>query len=416
MWKALVAGTLAVLTLYAAERTPEDKTGVRSTGNGPQFRAQIGERLSSNDDSLRLFVAVSVPYDNLIFLRSDSGFAATFQLVTSVFREGTGLVSERISNVQVESLTYAETNSRTKHAAHSDEFLVSPGDYTVKVTMSSESEPKRKSKWEGKLPLAALDSLLRVSDVYWLQEDTALSSAGMPRLVESFYTTEDSAHARLQIFSKGRDPIRLLWTVAGDKSDTVQTERRDISPTGDVQTSDFVVHVRSLLPQTYTLRVIAEGNGRREERERRFGIRLPGVPPSITNLDEAIRQLKYIATSEESKRLRNASPRERPEVFRSFWQKRDPTPKTEENELMDEYYFRVQFAQENFSTNREGWETDRGRIYIIYGPPTDIERHPFEADSRPYEVWYYSQIARKFIFVDYTGFGDYTLAGPEWGY
>jgi len=416
MWKALVAGTLAALTLYAAERIPENKTGLRSTGNGPEFRAQIGQRLSSEEDSLRLFVAVSVPYDNLIFLRSDTGFAATFQLVISVFRDATGLVSERISNVRVESLTYAETNSRTKHAAHSDEFLVSPGDYTVKVTMSIESEPKRKSKWDGKLTVASVDPMLRISDIYWLQEDTSLSSAGMPRLAESFFTTEDSAHARVQLFSKGQDPIRLLWTVVGEKSDTVQTDRSEVNPTADVQSADFVLCVRNLLPQTYTLRVIAEGNGRREERERRFGIRLPGVPPSITNLDEAIRQLKYIATSEENKHLRNASPHERPQVFRDFWKKRDPTPKTEENELMDEYYLRVQFAQDNFTTNRQGWETDRGRIYIIYGPPTDIERHPFEADSRPYEVWYYTQIARKFIFVDYTGFGDYTLAGPEWGY
>jgi GWxTD domain-containing protein len=179
---------------------------------------------------------------------------------------------------------------------------------------------------------------------------------------------------------------------------------------------DFVLRIRYLLPQTYTIRVTAEGNGRREERTRTFGVRIPGVPPSITNLDDAVRQVKYIATSAENKQLRNASPREKPEVFREFWKRRDPTPKTEQNELMDEYYLRVQFSNENFTTNREGWETDRGRIYIVYGPPTDIERHPFEANSRPYEIWYYSPIARRFVFVDYTGFGDYTLAGPEWGY
>jgi hypothetical protein len=80
---------------------------------------------------------------------------------------------------------------------------------------------------------------------------------------------------------------------------------------------------------------------------------------------------------------------------------------------MDEYYLRVEYANENFSTNRDGWETDRGRIYVLYGEPTDIERHPFEINSKPYEVWYYDHLNRRFVFVDYTGFGDYELTWPE---
>jgi hypothetical protein len=83
---------------------------------------------------------------------------------------------------------------------------------------------------------------------------------------------------------------------------------------------------------------------------------------------------------------------------------------------MESYYGRVQYANEHFRTNHEGWDTDRGHIYILYGEPTDIERHPFEAGSYPYEVWYYSQLAKRFMFVDYTGFGDYSLVTPEWGY
>ena len=83
MWKALVTSTLAALIAFAADK-PAEKNGLRSEGDGPEFRAQIGQRLSSEVDSLRLFVAVSVPYDHLIFLRSDTGFAATFDLVTSV--------------------------------------------------------------------------------------------------------------------------------------------------------------------------------------------------------------------------------------------------------------------------------------------------------------------------------------------
>ncbi len=417
MWKAVLACTLAAIVALAAPK-PEKKdvNDIHSSGAGPEFRAMIGQRLTAKEDSLRLFVAMSVPYDNLVFLRTDSGFAASFELVTALLREGEGLASEQIQDIRVQTLTYAETNSRTKNAVHADEFLVVPGDYTIRVTMTDQADVHRKSKWEDKILLASSDSRLRVSDIFWLQEDSSMARLDVPRLLENFYSGEDSAHARVQYYSDGTDPIRLQWSVLTETGDTVTTEVRLMAPSTDVKTTDYVLRLRDLVAQTYVLSLEAEGDGRREVRTRKFSVRLPGVPASITDINQAIRQLKYIGTNDENKKLRQADARDRERLFREFWKRRDPTPNTEQNELMDEYYLRIEYANENFSTNREGWETDRGRIYVIYGPPTDIERHPFEANSRPYEIWYYSQIARRFVFVDYTGFGDYTLASPEWGY
>ena len=414
MWKAIVACALAAVVVVAAPK--KDANDMRSTGNGPEFRAQIGQRLSSDEDSLRLYVAVSVPYDNLVFLRSDTGFAASFELVITLSYDTAGLVTERIRNIRVETLTYVETNSRVKNAVQTDEFLVAPGDYSIRVTMTDQTETSRKSKWENKISLSQSDPLLRVSDIFWLQEDTALAMLGVPRLVESFYSSEISAHARAQLYSSGAQPIHLIWSVLDEAGEPAATDTQHAQPSPNVQTADYNVMFKDLTAQTYTLKLEADGNGRREVRERRFAVRLPGVPASITNLSDAIRQLKYISTGDENKKLRQAAPRDREQLFRDFWKRRDPSPNTEQNELLDEYYLRIQYANENFATNREGWETDRGRIYVIYGQPTDVERHPFEADSRPYEIWYYSQLAKRFVFVDYTGFGDYTLTSPEWGY
>jgi len=53
-----------------------------------------------------------------------------------------------------------------------------------------------------------------------------------------------------------------------------------------------------------------------------------------------------------------------------------------------------------------------GMIYILFGPPNSVDRHPFDIDSKPYEVWYYYQKDRQFMFVDETGFGDYRLMNP----
>lgn len=56
-----------------------------------------------------------------------------------------------------------------------------------------------------------------------------------------------------------------------------------------------------------------------------------------------------------------------------------------------------------------------GMVFIILGTPSNIDRHPFELDSKPYEIWHYYEINRQYVFVDYTGFGDYRLVTPFYG-
>lgn len=411
----LTCTLLLALTAYAGFQEPPTKSAV-SLGAGPQFRCQIGQRLSTSRDSLKLTVAASVPYDHLVFLRADSNFAAQFELVTSIYRDGTGLIDERIQTVDINTDSYATTNSRTQNAVRLDEFLLPAGKYKVRVSMIADKESKRKSKWEGEITLEPSDPQLRVSDIYWVMEDVTLAELGVPRIVETFSTNEEDARARAQVFSAAAEPLTLKWSVKDADGKVVIHQEQTITPDSTIQTHEFLLNAKELTTQKYELTLEALGNGRREVRTRTFSIRIPGIPLSITDLEEAIRQVKYLATTAENRELRQASPLEREHLFKEFWLRRDPSTGTEQNELMDEYYLRIEIANEKFATNRAGWESDRGRVFILYGEPTDIERHPFDAASRPFEIWYYSQLARRFVFVDYTGFGDYTLSGPEWGY
>jgi hypothetical protein len=60
---------------------------------------------------------------------------------------------------------------------------------------------------------------------------------------------------------------------------------------------------------------------------------------------------------------------------------------------------------------QEGWHTDRGRVYVLYGESDEVERFPSTSESKPYEIWHYNQIEGSviFVFIDRTGFGEYTL-------
>ncbi|MEW5795705.1 MAG: GWxTD domain-containing protein [Candidatus Zixiibacteriota bacterium] len=106
---------------------------------------------------------------------------------------------------------------------------------------------------------------------------------------------------------------------------------------------------------------------------------------------------------------------ERIKAFDQFWLERDPTDGTPENEAKTAFYYRVRIANERFGVmQREGWRTDRGRIYIQYGEPDYLVNEPFSPDRRPYQVWYYTSISpnRRFLFIDENEDGDYRLQYP----
>ncbi len=95
----------------------------------------------------------------------------------------------------------------------------------------------------------------------------------------------------------------------------------------------------------------------------------------------------YIITKEERAAfLALKTDGDRDDFIKQFWEQRDPTPGTAANEYKDEHYRRIAYANERFSENKAGWKTDRGRIYIIYGPPDEIEAHPHAGNyTRPPE-------------------------------
>lgn len=136
------------------------------------------------------------------------------------------------------------------------------------------------------------------------------------------------------------------------------------------------------------------------------------MPASLLNLDIAIEHMKFIVSDSKLKELRSGDAREKEKKFRSFWDQRDPTPNTVYNELMAEYYRRVDYAFKEFSNrgNLAGHESDQGEIYIKYGPPNSKDRQ-FPTNGKVLEIWEYPN--RKFVFEATTGFGDFILRGKE---
>lgn len=142
-------------------------------------------------------------------------------------------------------------------------------------------------------------------------------------------------------------------------------------------------------------------------------------------LDEDV---SYIITDEERAAFKQLSnDEERDNFIEAFWQRRDPTPDTEENEFKEEHYQRIAYANEHFAAGVPGWRTDRGRIYIVFGKADEVESHPSggtyqrpmdegggETSTFPFEQWryrYIEGIGQEVIieFVDTCMCGEYHM-------
>ncbi len=131
------------------------------------------------------------------------------------------------------------------------------------------------------------------------------------------------------------------------------------------------------------------------------------MPVSLYNLDVAINMMRFIVDDETLRSLRRGSRQEREKRFQEFWSQRDPSPDKEYNELMVEYFRRIDYAFEKFTTpQKPGYESDQGKIYITHGEPVRRER-TFPPNQSARETWHYN--SRTFVFEATTGFGDYRL-------
>lgn len=172
---------------------------------------------------------------------------------------------------------------------------------------------------------------------------------------------------------------------------------------------------------------VAKPMSEKERRKREEKLRKELETPYRRWLNEDV---LYIITDEEKKAFKNLqTDEEREQFIEQFWLRRDPSPDSQENEYKEEHYRRIAYANERYASGIPGWKTDRGMIYITFGPPDEIESHPsggtYErpweegggtTSTFPFEKWRYrylegvgSQTDIMIEFVDKSMTGEYRM-------
>lgn len=402
---------------------------------------RAASKTGATQKNTRVDVYTRVPTTQISFINTPNGFTAGYEMKLNAIEISDdnrlrNLVQSKIWDATLVVDTYAETRLDDEFDYTTQSIDLKPGRYIFEIQLSDKNSSQTYLR---SMPVTVKDlsANVAISDITLLQSYDEVKYTIVPRITGRVGSDEGGFKVFYELYSDGENDVVITQEVRRSREDGVAVSAAAVKadptkPDTDLayskQETVFLNRSRSqyivTVPMddfkvgTYQITVsVAElGGGKLASAERRFSVEWTGLTRHIEgNIDEAIAQLEYVAKKRELSFIQEASNDvERYQRFRSFWEKRDPTPGTLRNERMEEYYYRIASANRNYGGTDDGWKTDRGFVLVRFGEPDFVRRKPHSFDYEPYEVWEYQRIGRQFIFVDKSGFGDYELLVPVW--
>ncbi len=386
----------------------------------PRFEIVVANFASPDSALSRLTVFAKVVFDEVQFIKTpEDRFSAEYEVTVDVFNAAGEAVDGRVIHEQLVVDTIQQTATRKTAQITEARFDLSPDTYRVYVQME-DLETFHKSVQTADITLrdyrepGNLVSDILILDDYHLEEGNQYVFS--PRVSHTI-----RENARLYVYFEvyrvaPSDSFQVQYAVLNKKGRVWWSDAYWRQGAGPTTQNLIAIEGDSLTHGTYVVQLKVTHRDRTLAFEQPFDWFVEGLPLEFTSLEKAIEVLRYLATPDEYKKLMRLPPEQRYRGYLEFWKSKDPTPETPENELREEYYERILYANANFhGMGREGWETDMGWVYVTLGAPDAIERNPYNQAVgagrvvKAAEVWTYYKHSKQLLFVDENGFGDYRL-------
>ncbi|MDZ7261857.1 MAG: GWxTD domain-containing protein [candidate division KSB1 bacterium] len=444
-------GLLSIFTSINLGSSPKDSLTVEDKTPSFNFEGSFA-RFKGPEDLVYLEFYLAVPRNQLTFVKDKEGFKGGFGLLVQILKQDS-LVAERAWN----NINRADSLSEIKENQQlfaTTSFNLPAGEYKCKVRMSDLHSDKTAEK-------EALISLVPFSNDQLCLSDIELASSIVKDTVKSQYYKNSYKVIPNPTGLYGPElPILYCYTEIYNLTKNIETDTSKYLVTYRIL-EGHGEEVRAFPPQvkrkpgtsavevgginivtlhsgTYLLllEVYDRGSGQTVTAQKKFFVYRkadllvteqpqPTPQPSTLSIyddtrydtmtekeiDEEFETLKYISSNDEKRTYKKLDLAGKRNFMREFWAKKDDTPNTKRNEFRDNYLSRVKYANDHFSGFKKGWQSDPGRVLLIYGQPDEIERSPFSGDVKPYQIWRYFSIQGgiEFIFVDKKGMGDLEL-------
>jgi GWxTD domain-containing protein len=370
---------------------------------------------------------VAMPYEHLQFASHDGSFVGEYSMVIEI-RDTSGrtVVDTVISRTIVES-SYTVTRGKTGKSDNVQQrFMLAPNTYIIEIGITDEfgmrtfTAQRTCRVRDYASEHESLSSILYLSDI----EQRGNRYMIVPYIGEYIWSNEQRLFAFFEFYSQSiGSRVGFTWDITTPDMRTLATGSSEIMSVTDRTMQSFVPLTLStrLIPGDYILSirahsVSAEGvidtTNTLALSQRPYRVPQSMAGDLLKDIRKAIKQLMYVAGQDTiDSMLAAKTDGERLTMFENFWKSIDPSPSTAKNEALEEYYARIQVANERFKSYNEGWLTDMGRVYIIYGEPITVEKMLGPNRLTVYSRWTYPN-GVVVTFEDPSGFGDFRLRSP----
>jgi GWxTD domain-containing protein len=360
-------------------------------------------------DTTLVLVALSLHNRGLTFRRDGNAFAADYH-VELQFRRGTEVAQQVSRDERIRVSNFRETLRTEESVIFQQVVPVASGDYTLDMTVRDRNGPNSsRSQVTLAVPRVIPPTVAAPVAVYEVTPRTTLGTS--PQMV---------ANPRYAI-AFGTDSLRFYLESYGMPTGSALALAVS-DPVGRVVYEDTVRldAVRAVDARVVTIPSTRMGIGRHDLRVSVVGGGVVNTTPflvafsdlwAITNLEDMVNLLRYFAPADTLRGLANAPPEERAAAWLRFWRSTDPNPVTPENEALDQYFARIQIANQRFSDEgTSGWLTDRGEVFVTIGEPDQaVDPTPGVTGRGRAIFWIYNQYRLQLVFVDDAGFGRFRL-------
>jgi GWxTD domain-containing protein len=360
-------------------------------------------------DTALAVVALSLQNRQLGFQRVAGGFAAGYH-VDVTFRQGGTPVRQLARDERVVVGTFQETQRSDESVIFQEHLAVPVGDYSLAISVRDHNTPNA-GRYEASFRVPPLETpaIAAPIPVYHAaprpDPGAAVDLLVNPRSTVGYGT--DTARFYVETYEL---PASSSVVVSA-----LDTQRRVVwTDTSRIDSARTLCAVQVQIPPAdlslgrYELRVAVAGGGVVATAPFLVAFSSQWV---VANFDQMLSLLRYFTSADTLHALATAAPDQRAAAWRRFWHDSDPNLATPENEALEQYFARLQTANQRFRDEGEpGWLTDRGEVFITLGEPDEIfdRRAEMQARNRVI-VWTYTQLRLTLYFVDDSGFGRFRL-------
>lgn len=396
----------------------------------PVFRAPVMAEILVSPAGKQVVINYNykIPYNKLIFEKSENVFKSAFRIMLEVTDSKGNFVIRQSKDGGITVKSFAETDSPFLFAEGNISFTVDSGSYKIIPIFRDMKTPDEIRIKDIDLHTASYLSKNILAPVIVNTKKDLCGNKNLFTLANLSGDLPFDENSYDLLFPVADTTVKSIDVVAVNNEDTVYkgklsnffytsnsigecSGKLSLDNTGNgAQCKDFILTGVSNKLNEGSLVLSVSRDSKEKPKVFKTEVKWYSKPASLSEPGMAIQALKIVESEDTVKAMLDAGKKEQLKVLLNYWKKHDPSPGSKFNPVMAEYYKRVDYAIQNFSTleKKNGALTDRGRIFVKFGHPANIDRTS-SGDNKIVEIWSYNNPKVKYYFIDKKGIGDFEL-------